>query len=143
MKRVIVAIDGSECALRAIRHLLAKRALYRDPDELDIHLVNVQPRLPTDVSHFFDSAELAGYHHQESDKALLGARALLDEAGAKYTCHAEIGHVAEVIARLADSLGCDQIVMGTHGRGALAELLAGSTTQKVVHLARIPVLLVK
>lgn len=143
MKTVLVAIDGSECALRAVRHLLTKRALYRDPDELDIHLVNVQPRLPTDVSRFFDSAELTGFHHQESHKAIEDARALLDAAGAKYTCHAEVGHVAEEIVRLADSLGCDQIVMGAHGRGALAELLVGSTTLKVVHLARIPVLLVK
>jgi nucleotide-binding universal stress UspA family protein len=33
--------------------------------------------------------------------------------------------------------------MGTHGRGALAELLIGSTTLKVVHLAKCPVVLVK
>ncbi len=33
--------------------------------------------------------------------------------------------------------------MGTHGRGAFAELLVGSTTLKVVHLARVPVVLIK
>jgi len=57
--------------------------------------------------------------------------------------HTGVGHVAEVIARLADELDCDHIVMGTHGRGALADLLAGSTTIRVVHLARMPVVLVK
>jgi nucleotide-binding universal stress UspA family protein len=33
--------------------------------------------------------------------------------------------------------------MGTRGRGALADLLAGSTTVRVVHHARMPVVLVK
>ncbi len=33
--------------------------------------------------------------------------------------------------------------MGTHGRGALAELLVGGTTLRVVHLTKMPVLLVK
>ena len=33
--------------------------------------------------------------------------------------------------------------MGTHGRGAFQELLVGSITLKVVHLSKIPVLLVK
>ena len=38
---------------------------------------------------------------------------------------------------------CDLIVMGAHGRGALAELLLGSIATRVIHLARMPVLLVK
>jgi len=48
-----------------------------------------------------------------------------------------------VITGLAKSLQCDQIVMGTHGRGALKELLLGSITLKVLQLSEIPVLLVK
>ena len=143
MTTVLVAIDGSECALRAIRHLLALRARYRNPGELVIHLVNVQPQLSTDIGRFFSQAQVSDFHRQESAKALEGAQALLDAAGAAYTSHIEVGHVADVIARLADSLECEQIVMGTHGRGTLAELLVGSTTMKVVHLARVPVLLVK
>ena len=37
----------------------------------------------------------------------------------------------------------DQIVIGTHGRNALAGLLMGSVAQRVVHLVSMPVLLVK
>jgi nucleotide-binding universal stress UspA family protein len=33
--------------------------------------------------------------------------------------------------------------MGTHGRGAVGSLLIGSVAQRVVHLAKVPVLLVK
>jgi nucleotide-binding universal stress UspA family protein len=69
--------------------------------------------------------------------------ALLDAVGLEYTVHNKVGHAAEEIASLADELKCDQIVMGTHGRSALAELLVGSTTLRVVHRSRVPVLLVK
>ena len=60
-----------------------------------------------------------------------------------YTCHYEVGNVAEIITGLASSLQCDQIVMGTYGRGALKEFLCGSITLKVVQLSPIPILLVK
>ena len=54
-----------------------------------------------------------------------------------------MGHLGETIAQRADDLACDLIVMGAHGRGALADLLVGSIATRVIHLARVPVLLVK
>jgi nucleotide-binding universal stress UspA family protein len=49
------------------------------------------------------------------------------------------GHIVEVL----DKLGCDLIVMGTHGRGWLKHRLFGSVTEEVVRLARCPVMVVK
>jgi nucleotide-binding universal stress UspA family protein len=143
MKRVLLPIDGSDCALRGVALVISKRSLYSKPDELDIHLVNVQAPFSHDVSRFASHEQIADFHRDESEKQMQGARERLDAAGVKYTCHHEVGPVAETITRLADSLECDQIVMGTHGRGALKDLLMGSITLKVVHLAKIPVLLVK
>ena len=79
----------------------------------------------------------------ESASALRFAEAALEQAAVPFTAHAEVGHLGETIAQRADDLGCDLIVMGAHGRGALADLLVGSTATKVIHLARVPVLLVK
>lgn len=47
------------------------------------------------------------------------------------------------IVKRAEELGCDGIVMGTQGRGAIGSLLMGSVAIKVVHLTRLPVTLVK
>ncbi len=143
MKKVLLPIDGSDCALRGVVLVIAKRALYSNPDELVIHLVNVQAPFSRDISRFASHDQMADFHREESEKLMQNARALLDTVGAKYMCHCEVGGVAEKITELAESLQCDQIIMGTHGRGALKEFLVGSITLKTVHLSSIPILLVK
>lgn len=143
MRRVLVPIDGSECSLRAVRYLVDGRADGAIPVDVGVHVVNVQMPLSSNVGQFISHENIARYQREESAKAVQGARALLDAAGITYGMHAEVGRAAEVIVALAESLRCDHIVMGTHGRGVLAELLIGSTTLKVLHLARCPVVLVK
>ena len=49
------------------------------------------------------------------------------------------GHILEML----DKLGCDLIVMGTHGHSWLKHRLFGSVTEEVVRLARCPVMVVK
>jgi nucleotide-binding universal stress UspA family protein len=141
--RILVPVDGSDCSLRAVSHVIAVRRHFGPADELELHLANVQVGLPGEVGQFISAEQIAGFHREESEKALAPARALLDAAGLRYQTHTEVGRVAETVAALADRLQCDQIAMGTHGRGALADLLVGSTTVRVVHLSTVPVLLVK
>ena len=143
MQSVLIPVDGSACALRAVDLVLAKRTRYRNPDELAIHLVNVQPPLPHAVTRFVSPQQVADYHRSESDRLSADARARLDAAGASYTYHPRVGSVADEIVALSTQLGCDQIVMGTHGHTALTEFMLGSVTAKVIHLTRIPLLLVK
>ena len=50
---------------------------------------------------------------------------------------------ATQILEILDKLGCDLIVMGTHGRRGLMHLLFGSVTEDVVRRARCPVMVVK
>ena len=143
MRNVLIPVDGSPCALRSVSLVISKLAHYHSPQNTAVHLVNVQPPLPNDVSRFVNHEQIAEFHRDESEKAMHEAKALLDAAGIKYCCHARVGHVADEITQLAEHLGCDQIVMGTHGRGALGDMLMGSITLKVLHLANTPVLLVK
>ena len=143
MKSVLLPIDGSECSLRGIDLIIAKRARYANPNELGIHLVNVQPPLPQDVTRFASHQQVSDFHREESDRQTATARQRLEAANVPYAFHHRVGHVAEEIVALSQTLGCDQIVMGTHGRSAFAEFLMGSVTAKVIHLSKIPILLVK
>jgi len=49
------------------------------------------------------------------------------------------GYILEIL----DKLGCDLIVMGTHGRSGLKHLLFGSVAEEVVRRAHCPVMVVK
>ncbi len=50
---------------------------------------------------------------------------------------------AESIVRYASTHGVDVIVLGTHGRGAMAQLFVGSVAERVVRTAPCPVLTVR
>lgn len=142
MLRILVPVDGSETSLRAIDFLLKKAGWYKDM--VEIHLLNVQHALHGDVSMFVGREPLAQFHHDEGMKALQAARAKLDAAGVPYVFHIGVGEdPAVIIAHYARDKQCDQILMGTHGRGVVAGMLMGSTTRKVLHLTVAPLLLVK
>lgn len=53
------------------------------------------------------------------------------------------GDPAREIVRTAQDIGCDLIVMGTHGRTGLERLLMGSVAERVVRKAPCPVLTAK
>jgi nucleotide-binding universal stress UspA family protein len=64
------------------------------------------------------------------------------QAGVKVTLHEPTGMVAGEILNQAKALNADLIVMGTHGHGAMYNLLVGSATKGVLKHSARPVLLV-
>jgi nucleotide-binding universal stress UspA family protein len=140
--RILVPIDGSENALRALRHIISTRDLYREPIEL--HLLNVQlPVASGAVKVFISQQQLNDYYREEGMKALAAARALLDQDGINYQHHIGVGEIAATIVGYARDKRCLQIVMGSRGGGGFSGVLLGSTAIRVVQLADVPVLLVK
>jgi nucleotide-binding universal stress UspA family protein len=66
----------------------------------------------------------------------------LIDAGLKVRLHEPTGVTVEEILREADAVQADFIVMGTHGHGAMYNLLVGSVTKGVLKHSTRPVLLV-
>jgi nucleotide-binding universal stress UspA family protein len=64
------------------------------------------------------------------------------QSGIKVALHEPTGSVVEEILNQADLLNSDLIVMGTHGHGAMYNLLVGSVTKGVLKHSARPVLLV-
>lgn len=141
MLKVLLAVDGSETALHAVEHVI-KRATDAK-NGFQVHLVNVQHPLHGSVSSFVDAAQIKQYHHDEGMKILAPARDKLDAAGVSYQHHLFVGDPAEVVTRYAKEQGCDEIVIGTRGLSGISSLLVGSVATKIIHLAEMPVVLVK
>jgi nucleotide-binding universal stress UspA family protein len=139
--RILIAVDGSDASLAAVRFVTG--TLAQASRELEIHLLNVQPSLPAAATTFIDPAVVRDYHSDEGAKALAGARKLLDDTGLHYESSTAVGEPAETIAAYAEQRACDCIVMGTHGFGRAAGFLLGSVGQKVLHLSKAPITLVK
>jgi nucleotide-binding universal stress UspA family protein len=78
-----------------------------------------------------------------SEGLLAAAERELKDSGVPYTKEVLIGPIGPTIARHAERLGCDAIVMGRHGKSTIGDLLMGSVATKVLHLTRLPVLLVR
>ncbi len=141
-KHVLLAVDGSEGAVKAVQHFLSMLSELSDK-AVELHLVNVQRSLPGDVSSFVPNKTREEYHHERSDAAMAPARAALDGAGVKYQAHELVGDPGPTIAALADQLGSDLIVMGTRGLGSHTAALLGSVAQRTVECAAVPVVLAK
>ena len=141
LHKILLPVDGSESSVRAAHHVAG---LARCLVDLEVHLVNVQP-LGDDwmVRRMIKREELAKMEQEWAESAIAPVRAVLGAAGVTCVDHIAQGEVAETIARLAKELACDQIVMGTRGHGALRDLFLGSVAIKVLHLAHVPVTLVK
>jgi nucleotide-binding universal stress UspA family protein len=73
---------------------------------------------------------------------LIRWREEIAQDGIKVSLHEPTGAVAEEILDQADELHVDLIVMGTHGHGAMYNLLVGSATKGVLKRSTRPVLLV-
>ena len=143
MRRVLLAVDGSEGAAQAVQRLLALRGRLRDDADLEVHLLNVQRPVSGDVARFVSGQTLEDYHRERSEKALAPARAQLDAAGLVYQEHRRVGDPGEAIAQTARDTGCDTIVMGARGLGTHTAALLGSVAQSTIEHAAMPVLVVK
>ncbi len=142
MRKILVAIDGSDIAMRALDCAARQSALL---PSAQLHILMVEPAVAV-------YGEAAAYATEDAVRAGTAedCRAILESArsrvgGAVAAPAVELlqGDPADTIVRRAGELGCEMIVMGTHGRGRLGQTLLGSVAQRVVHTSHVPVTLVR
>jgi nucleotide-binding universal stress UspA family protein len=140
--KLLVAIDGSEAALSALRYILDHQDFFSSNPEL--LLVNVHFPIPSArAKAVMGSHAIEQYYKEEGDEALAPALALVSGKSCRATQRLIVGQPAEELVALAQKESCDMIVMGTHGRSALGNLFMGSVAMRVVSTSPIPVLSVK
>lgn len=146
-KHIVIAIDGSELADRALDHGLALAK------ELKSAVTVVT------VTHLWSAFEMAQEARNDvsdplrrfEDMAAASAKVILDAAAQKgkavgVTCdlvHVPDQHPAEGIVAIAKKAGCDLIVMGSHGRRTVGRLILGSQASEVLAHSKVPALIVR
>jgi nucleotide-binding universal stress UspA family protein len=145
-ERVAVAIDWSEPSERALE---AAKGLARlsggEVRLLHVHEVErLPPHGPGPLASAFGAA--ASPSQNEAAERLAQAAKQISDAGIKTSSEMRIslpGRVAAEIVEEATAWGADAIVIGSRGLTNLAGIILGSTTHKLLHLASVPVVVVR
>jgi len=140
--KILVATDGSKNALRAVKYAVKLAGELKG--ETTITLVSVHDDVAfRHAERFVGKAAVTDYLRELSDKDLAEARKALDKAGVRHDMIIRTGNIGVEIANAASDGKFDLLVMGSKGRSALKDLLMGSVAQRVMELAKTPVLMVK
>jgi len=143
VRKILLAVDGSESAIRATRKLIETAAWYKEPPQVELVTVHLPvPHVGGFSGVVLTHDMIERYYKEEGDKMLAPSRQLLDAAGTKHTPHILVGQIAQAIVEHARKSGCQMIYLGTRGMTALPNMLLGSVATKVLHLAHVPVVLI-
>jgi nucleotide-binding universal stress UspA family protein len=140
MEKILIPIDGSDSAARALQFLV-KRMLAGM--KADVYLINVQAPIRLNAEPAFTAESIQKMQEAAGEETLQAARTVLDTAGVLYKTKVAIGEVAPSIAQYAKEQNCSAIIMGTRGMGSVGNLILGSVATKVMHLVDIPVTFIK
>ncbi|NLM29878.1 MAG: universal stress protein [Methanomicrobiales archaeon] len=145
-KTVLVAVDGSEIGHRALEEALdLASAMQASAHAVHVVQTGVYPTMilnnlePPDIAQqaVLDSLE------READEILADTERRAAATGLTITPHKRRGHPGAEIIALAQELGADLTVVGSHGRGRLDRFFLGSVSSYVVDHAISTVMVVR
>lgn len=136
-RRILVAIEHSPADQAVLDHV---RQLAKEIGS-ELHLVHVADGW---VARNFDRLQLRESEEMKDDRDYLAKLAAdLRADGLTVSTELAMGDPADELIRLAEHRGVDLLAMSTHGHRFLNDLVRGTTVNRVRHLVKIPVLLVR
>ncbi len=139
--KILVAVDGSPHTKRMLAHLAAHDE-WLGPHH-DYTVFHGGLAVPHRAAAFLDPKVVEGFYEDEAEKVFKPIRAFFQKQGIDARFVRKVGQPAELIAKLATSGRFDLLVMGSHGHGAVGNLVLGSVATKVLAKCSTPVLLVR
>jgi nucleotide-binding universal stress UspA family protein len=134
-RHILVALDGSADSRTALRHAVT---LARDQNA-KLTLLTVVPHQPTPVGPGVAPPPETDQSHNEIIKEALAE--IPKDVGV--TTRLERGEIAITILRVVAEDQYDLLVMGSHGHSRVHRALLGSVSEKVLHKAAVPVLMLR
>ena len=136
-RRILVAVEHSAADRTIIEHV-AKLAEMTGAELLLVHVADGW------AARNFDQLQLRESEEMKDDRAYLESlKRELTEAGRSVEIRLAMGDPASELVKIANSGSVDLIAMSTHGHRYLADLVHGTTADRVRHLVNVPVLLLR
>jgi nucleotide-binding universal stress UspA family protein len=143
LKTLLVGTDFSVCSARALSYAVSL-ALSQGAR---LHIVHVlsEPVQPLDVVGalpYIDAGTRAEWQKTAEDRLGKECRAS-EKRGVKSSCEVIWGRPSDALVSRAEETKASLLVIGTHGRSAIEQLLLGSTAERIVRRSTVPVLTVR
>ena len=146
IKKILVAIDGSNLAYKSLDYALDLARKY-SAEVMVLTVIQMpsesmleQGTAFTPISSQSYQEKLKNYHREILSKAAKKAR---KSPQIKFTTKLVEGRPADKIIETAKLESCDLIVMGSRGLGGIKEFFLGSVSDRVADEAPCPVLIIK
>lgn len=140
LQRILVPTDFSDLADEALGMAITMARMFGATIEV-LHVAGTASVLPPPME-VVSFATLVPDLYQQLQRKLEDSVPRLKVAEVPYETHLMEGVAHLEIVKRAEEMKADLIVMGTHGHGALAHAVLGSVTERVLHRAHCPVLVV-
>jgi nucleotide-binding universal stress UspA family protein len=146
-KNILVPVDGSQLAECVVPHVEDLAKAYGSETVTFVQVL--EPWIPwikgdelkTEDSEFYARHEAAS--KSAAEKYLMNLSSKVNFGSAKVNTAVLLGRPAEQIAEYAGKTKTDAIVMSTHGRSGVTKWAMGSVADKLLHIAPVPVLVIR
>ena len=134
-RKILVAVENSPADQAILGHV-RELAVLTGAELLLVHVADGW------AARNFDQLKLRESEEMQIDRAYL-AQLAASLPNLKVSTELAMGDPANELIRLCDERKVDLIAMSTHGHRFLNDLIRGTTVNKVRHLVRVPVLLLR
>ena len=148
-QKIMVPLDGSELAECVLPHVesIAKGCGARNVIFVRVVHIPLSYGLGYGETEYVLSAEeqkeTESAHKSVAEDYLQQLVSRLSYNGMNLQTEVIVGKVAESLAEYAEKNAIDLIIIATHGRSGVSRWVRGSIADRVLHSARIPVLMVR
>ena len=139
--KILLAVDGSKYTKKMMAYLTTHDEIFSANNEYTV--LTVQPALPPRARAAVGKEVVNSYYADETDKVIAPVAKFLARHGINAKSEWKVGPTGETIAKYADDGKFDLLVMGSHGHGALGNLVMGSVATQVLAHCKVPVLMVR
>ncbi|WP_380681337.1 universal stress protein [Salinigranum sp. GCM10025319] len=138
VSRVLVPMDDSEMAERALRHALET---YQDAEVTVLHVVGEPSGMMGEATRLALADDIKAAANELASDVFARAESVAEEYGTEVETSVEVGHPGRAIVNRAGDF--DMVVIGTHGGSLSDTLLVGDVARRVFRRSPAPVTVIR